>query len=201
MKAVEEGISLESIGNLDALKSVCLQFFSPEEGEYVVFGEGPASARIMLVGEAPGEEEAKSGRPFVGNSGRLLNKYLDAAGIRREDAYITNVLKVRPPANRTPRKSEVKEALPFLLRQIELIRPDVLICLGSIAVQALINPKAKITQIRGEWTEKDGIRILPVYHPSAVFHDEDKRKLLKQDLAKAGEVLRAAGFSHSLFTI
>lgn len=182
-------LDLETIGDLEALKGVCLRTLVPEEGERVVFGEGPAHARLLLLGEAPGEQEAKSGRPFVGNAGRLLSKYLKEAGIDREEAYVTNVVKVRLPGNRTPRTSEVKEAMPILLRQIELIGPKIIVCLGSIAVHAIVDPKAKITEVRGEWLEKDGIRIMPTYHPSAVFRDESKRELLKRDLALVGDAL------------
>ncbi len=178
-------IAFDSITDLRTLNDVCTRTFFPAAGENVVFGEGPEHAKFMLIGEAPGEEEAESGRPFVGNAGRLLNKYLQEAQIRREDCYVTNVLKVRPPGNRTPRKSEIKEALPFLIRQITLIRPAVVVCLGSVAVQAVIDPKAKITQIRGEWQEKNGIKIMPTYHPAAVFHDEDKKEWLKKDLTEA----------------
>ncbi|KPV57489.1 DNA polymerase [Paenibacillus sp. A3] len=184
---------LHAIGNLEALEAVCQRVFLPEPGERLVFGEGPEHAQLLLIGEAPGEKEAETGRPFVGNSGRLLDKYLQEADILREDAYVTNVIKVRPPGNRTPRISEVKEAVPILLRQIDLIRPAVIVCLGSIALQAVLDRKAKITEIRGVWQEKDGIRIMPTYHPSAVFRDENKRELLKQDLFSVGEALRERG--------
>lgn len=181
---------LQSIDDLEALHAFCLRTFLPDQGELLVFGEGPDQARLLIIGEAPGEHEAETGRPFVGNAGRLLNKYLLKADIHREKAYLTNVIKVRPPGNRTPRISEVKEALPVLLRQIELIRPAIIVCLGSIAVQAVIDRKAKITELRGDWQEKDGIRIMPTYHPSAVFRDENKRELLKQDLSEVGTALR-----------
>ncbi|MGM0881710.1 MAG: uracil-DNA glycosylase [Bacillota bacterium] len=181
---------LQSISDLKALHALCLRTFLPDQGELLVFGEGPDQARLLIIGEAPGEHEAETGRPFVGNAGRLLNKYLLKADIHREKAYLTNVIKVRPPGNRTPRISEVKEALPVLLRQIELVRPAIIVCLGSIAVQAVLDRKAKITEIRGDWQEKDGIRIMPTYHPSAVFRDENKRELLKQDLSEVGTALR-----------
>ncbi|MDO3681046.1 uracil-DNA glycosylase [Paenibacillus ehimensis] len=181
---------LHAIGHLEALQAFCQRVFLPEPGERLVFGEGPEHARLLLIGEAPGEKEAETGRPFVGNSGRLLDKYLQEADLLREEAYVTNVIKVRPPGNRTPRISEVKEAMPVLLRQIELIRPAVIVCLGSIALQAVLDRKAKITDIRGVWQEKDGIRIMPTYHPSAVFRDENKRELLKQDLFSVGDALK-----------
>jgi uracil-DNA glycosylase family 4 len=181
--------ALAEIVSLDALEKYCRDTIVPAEGELLVFGEGPGTARLMLIGEAPGEEEAKSGRPFVGNAGRLLGKYLTEAGIAREEAYVTNVMKVRPPGNRTPRKTEVREALPVLERQIELIRPAILVCLGGIAAQAVIDPKAKITQIHGQWFERGGIRIIPTYHPSSVFHDEGKKRHLKEDLVQIGRQL------------
>lgn len=184
---------LQSFGNLTALQAFCHRAFLPEPGERLVFGEGPEHARLLLIGEAPGEKEAETGRPFVGNSGRLLNKYLEQADIVREEAYLTNVIKARPPGNRKPKMAEVKEAAPVLLRQIELIQPAIIVCLGSIAVHAIVDPKAKITEIRGTWLEKDGIRIMPTYHPSAVFRDETKRELLKQDLFSVANMLKKLG--------
>lgn len=182
--------AIEAIKSLELLESICVRTFAPSEGEKVVFGEGPEKAELMLIGEAPGKEEAKIGRPFVGNSGRLLNKYLQQAGIDREKAYITNVMKIRPPENRTPRKSEIDEALPFLNRQIELVNPGIIVLLGSIALKAVIDPKAKITQMRGDWQEKSDMIIMPTYHPSAIFHDEAKKELFKKDLDQAGKRLR-----------
>lgn len=184
---------LQLIGNLEALQAVCQRVFLPQPGERLVFGEGPEYSRLLLLGEAPGQKEAETGRPFVGNSGRLLDKYLQKADIHRDETYVTNVVKVRPPGNRTPRTSEVKEAVPILFRQIELIRPAFIVCLGSIAVQAILDRKAKITEIRGMWLEKDGIRIMPTYHPSAVFRDENKKELLKQDISSVGNALRELG--------
>lgn len=184
-------VDLETINDLEVLETVCVRSFTPADGEQVVFGEGPKHAKIMLIGEAPGEEEAKTGRPFVGNAGRLLNKYLREAGIDREETYITNVLKIRPEGNRKPRKSEIKEVLPFLIRQMELLHPAVVVCLGSTAVQSVLDPKAKITQIRGEWQEKDGMNIMPTYHPAAVFHDEGKKERLKEDLIQAEKKLNS----------
>jgi len=182
--------SLNEVNDLETLKNICLKKFSPAPDEKLVFGEGPENAGLMLIGEAPGEEEAKTGRVFVGNAGRLLNKYLEEAEIDREIAYITNVVKIRPPGNRTPKKSEIDQAMPFLERQIQLVKPKIMVCLGSTAVKAIVDPRAKITEIRGAWIEKDSIKIMPTFHPSAVFHDEDKKELLKRDLIQAGEMLK-----------
>lgn len=184
-------VSLNAVNDLNTLKNICMETFSPAEGERLVFGEGPENARLMLIGEAPGEEEGRTGRVFIGNAGRLLNKYLDEAEINRESVYITNVVKIRPPENRTPKKSEVNEALPFLERQIDLVKPKIVVCLGRIAVQAIVDPKAKITEIRGQWKERKSYRIMPTYHPSSVFHDQGKKELLKRDLIQVAKEINA----------
>ncbi|GMQ61244.1 uracil-DNA glycosylase [Vallitalea maricola] len=190
MMLMDEKVNLNIVNDLNSLEKKCMETFIPDEGERVVFGEGPANAKFMLIGEAPGAHEAKIGRAFIGNAGKILNRYLEESDIHRELAYITNVVKVRPPGNRTPKKSEVNESLPFLQRQIELIKPQVVVCLGRIAVQAIINPKAKITEIRGVWQQIKNIQIMPTYHPSVVFHDEIKKELLKKDLFEVGKILK-----------
>lgn len=182
--------ALKDVNDLETLKSICMETFTPAAGEKLVFGEGPEKSVLMLIGEAPGEEEAKSGHPFVGNSGRLLNKYLEEAEISRETVYITNIIKTRPPGNRKPKSSEISQAMPFLKRQIQLVNPEIIICLGSTSAQAIVDPKAKITELRGTWVEREGIKIMPSFHPSAVFRDEEKRKLLKRDIVEAGEMLK-----------
>lgn len=186
----DEKLVFNDVHDLETLKNVCMETFFTAAGEKLVFGEGPESAGLMLIGEAPGEEEAKSGLPFVGNSGRLLNKYLEEAEIARDTVYVTNVLKTRPPGNRKPNSSEIRQALPFLERQIQLVKPKIMVCLGSTAVQAIIDPKARITELRGTWVERGSLIIMPTFHPSAVFRDEEKRQLLKRDLIEAGNMLK-----------
>jgi len=185
----DEKVVLNYVNDLETLKNVCMETFFPAAGEKLVFGEGPENASLMMIGEAPGEEEAKSGRPFVGNSGRLLNKYMEEAEIARDKVYITNILKTRPHGNRKPKISEISRALPFLERQIQLVKPKLMVCLGSTAVQAIVDPKAKITELRGTWVERDSYKIMPTFHPSAVFRDEVKRQLLKRDLIEAGTMI------------
>ena len=186
----DEKVLLNEVNDLETLKNICMKTFFPAGDEKLVFGEGPENARLMLIGEAPGEEEAKTGRPFVGNSGRLLNKYLEEAEIARDNAYVTNIVKIRPPGNRTPKKSEINEAIPFLERQILLVKPNIVVCLGSTAVQAIVDPKAKISEIRGTWVENKCFKLMPTFHPSAVFRDEEKKQLLKRDLIQAGKMLK-----------
>lgn len=155
-----------------------------ESRHSVVFGEGNPRARIMLIGEAPGAKEDESGRPFVGPAGRILDKVLDEVGISREEIYITGVVKCRPPKNRFPKKDELRACVPFLEKQIEVIKPELIICLGSLATQTLIDPKAKITEIRGKWVEKNGIRIMPTYHPASIFHDQEKLEAIREDFKR-----------------
>ncbi|MCL6449991.1 MAG: uracil-DNA glycosylase [Acetobacteraceae bacterium] len=150
----------------------------------VVFGEGPADARLMLVGEGPGAAEDELGRPFVGPAGQLLDRILAAAGLPRERVYITNVVKCRPPQNRLPTPVEVEACRPWLLQQIGLVRPVVLVCLGALACQALLDPGARITRIRGLWQERDGMLVMPTYHPAAVLRDPNKKRPVWEDFKK-----------------
>lgn len=149
-----------------------------------VLGEGHINADLMLVGEAPGAREDEVGRPFVGAAGGLLNCILKAAGFRREEVYITNVVKCRPPGNRVPTPAEVKACQVYLEAQIRLIQPKIIVCLGALATQTLIAPGASITRLRGQWIEKDGIRYMPTFHPAALLRDESKKRPVWEDFKK-----------------
>lgn len=152
-----------------------------------VFGTGSETARIMFVGEAPGENEDLSGVPFVGRAGKLLDKYLCEAGIMREDVYITNILKCRPPKNRDPKPSEEDSCTVFLRQQIEIINPKVIVCLGRISAMRLINPKFKISTEHGVWFSRDNRDICAVYHPSFLLRDPRKHDEMLDDLIKIKE--------------
>ena len=130
----------------------------------VVFGEGNNRARLMFVGEAPGADEDRQGRPFVGAAGKLLDKILAAAKISREEVFITNIIKCRPPRNRMPAKEEVAACLPHLQRQIRLIAPKIIVCLGALATQTLIDDKARVSVVRGQWFERYNARIMATFH-------------------------------------
>lgn len=156
----------------------------------VVFGEGNPNAEIMFVGEAPGRQEDEQGRPFVGAAGNLLNKIFAAAGINRDDVFITNVAKCRPPGNRLPRSEEVNTCRLFLNAQIKFIDPLIIVCLGALATQTLINPQARITRIRGQWFEKNGIKILPTYHPAALLRDPSKKRPVWNDFQELMRVYK-----------
>lgn len=167
--------------DLSARAAGCKRCALGETRRSVVFGEGNLGAGLMLVGESPGEKEDETGKPFVGPAGRILNKILAEVGIRREDIYITGVVKCRPPKNRLPNKAEVGACVSFLKQQIELIRPKIIVCLGSLATKTLLDPKAKITEVRGKWFDQGGIKIMPTYHPASFFHDEEKLNAIRKD--------------------
>ena len=133
----------------------------------VVFGSGTGATRILFVGEAPGREEDLQGLPFVGRAGQLLTKIIEAVEFKREDVYIANVLKCRPPDNRNPAPDEVARCRPFLLKQIELLKPKVICTLGVFATQMLLNTKSPLTVLRGQVHEVDGQTVIPTYHPAA----------------------------------
>lgn len=159
----------------------------------VVFGEGNQAADLMFVGEGPGADEDEQGRPFVGAAGQLLNKILAAAGITREEVYIANIVKCRPPGNRLPSEEEANACLPHLQRQIKLIRPRIIVCLGALAARILVDPNRKISELRGTWFESDGMRIMPTYHPAALLRDPAKKRPVWEDIKKVRDAYRSPG--------
>lgn len=158
----------------------------------VIVGEGDPHATIMLVGEAPGEQEDLIGRPFVGPSGQLLSKMLASVGLKREKIYLTNVVKCRPPQNREPHAKEQEACLHYLRYQVRLIKPKIIVCLGRVAAQALIDPKFRITKEHGVWQEEKGFWMMATYHPSALLrypeHKPESYEDLKSLRAKLQEV-------------
>jgi len=162
-----------------------------EGGFYPVIGEGNHQAKIMFVGEAPGLQEAKSGRPFCGASGRILDELLNSVSIKREDVYITNILKDRPPKNRDPQKEEIEARVPYLERQIELIKPIVICSLGRYAMEFLMGKFGledviePISKIHGKVFEVEivsqSIKIIPLYHPAVATYNPNKKEVLRKD--------------------
>ena len=155
-----------------------------EQRTNIVIGEGDPKATIMFIGEGPGRDEDLSGRPFVGRAGQLLDKMIGAIGFRREEVYIANVVKCRPPNNRTPEESEAEACLPYLREQFALIRPKIIVCLGATAAKYIYDPNVRITRDRGVWKEKKGVWILPTYHPAALLRDESKKREAWEDMQK-----------------
>lgn len=155
------------------------------ERKNIVFGHGNPDATLMFIGEAPGKEEDEQGLPFVGRSGQLLNKALITAKINREETYITNILKCRPPNNRTPTEQEVKICKDFFLdKQIKIIKPKIIVTLGAVATKALFSSDIKITKIHGQIFKKNDFVIIPIYHPSYVLRNRTIMQDWINDLKK-----------------
>ncbi len=148
----------------------------------IVIGKGNIKAPVMFIGEGPGEQEDLSGEPFVGAAGQLLDVLLEALAFKPEDYYIANVVKCRPPNNRVPNDYEAEKCLPYLRNQVALIRPRIIVCLGSTAARYVISKEIKITQIRGQWHEQKGCWVMPTFHPAALLRDSTKKILLFKDI-------------------
>ncbi|HEU4974781.1 MAG TPA: uracil-DNA glycosylase [Baekduia sp.] len=174
-----------------AHKAVACGFEPCETCTQLVPGEGPASASIVIVGEAPGAKEDQQGRPFVGNAGRLLDGLLAEAGLQRGDVFITNVVKARPPGNRDPKAAEVAHHWPWLEAQLALIEPALLVPLGRHAL-ARFAPDAKISEAHGHVLEVHGRRLFPLYHPAAALHNPRLRETLVEDARALGRALTSA---------
>ena len=159
----------------------------------VVFGSGPASARLMFVGEGPGAEEDRQGLPFVGRAGELLTRIVAAIGLRREDVYIANIVKCRPPGNREPEADEVEACLGFLERQIDLVGPRVLVCLGRVAAQTLLGDGSPISRLRGNWYSVRGVETMVTYHPAALLRNPALKRPTWDDMQKVRDRLGALG--------
>jgi uracil-DNA glycosylase family 4 len=156
---------------------------------HLVFGDGAPNARLMFVGEAPGAEEDLQGVPFVGASGQLLNRMLNKLGLRREEVYIGNIIKCRPPGNRDPEADEITACLPFLKKQIQAIRPQVLVTLGRPATQALLGTREPLTRLRGHWQRYQDIRVMPTFHPSYLLRAPQERRKTWADMQQVMEYL------------
>lgn len=157
----------------------------------MVFGDGAPDARLMFIGEAPGAEEDLQGLPFVGAAGQLLNNLLSKLGLRREEVYITNVVKSRPPGNRDPEPDEIAACFPFLEKQIRAIRPKVIVTLGRIAAQALLHTKDPLTRLRGRWQKYGNIPVMPTFHPSYLLRFAKERHKTWADMQQVMEYLAA----------
>lgn len=148
----------------------------------VVFGEGDRDAEVMFIGEGPGEQEDRTGRPFVGRAGQLLDDMLAMIDLKREKVFIGNMVKCRPPQNRDPLNIEQEACIGYLRNQVALLKPKIIVCLGRIAAMKLIKEDFKITREHGQWTEKAGVWMMAMYHPSALLRDPRKRPESFEDL-------------------
>ena len=154
-----------------------------------VFGEGSPKADLMFIGEAPGRDEDLEGRPFVGRAGQLLTKIIESIGLKREDVYIANILKSRPPGNRNPMPDEIAACTPYLLKQIEIINPKVICALGKFAAQTLLGRETPISQLRGKFYEYHGIKLMPTYHPAYLLRNSSGKKDVWEDMKKIAKEL------------
>lgn len=156
-------------------------------------GEGNLHSEIMFIGEAPGRDEDLQGRPFVGEAGKLLTSLMESVKIKREEVYISNVVKCRPPNNRGPEKEEIEKCNPYLIAQIGIITPSVICTLGNFALKTLVSEDLSISKVHGEIFEKDGIIYFPMYHPAAVLHRNSKmmKEIMLGDFKKLTNLLRA----------
>ena len=150
----------------------------------IVFGVGNKNADIMFIGEGPGADEDEQGEPFVGRAGQLMNMAFQAVGIKREDVYIANIVKCRPPSNRDPQENEADACMDYLRNQVLLVKPKVIVLLGRISLQNILGKDYKITASRGKWIEKKGINYMPTWHPAALLRDEGKKIDFIKDLKK-----------------
>jgi len=150
----------------------------------VVIGTGNKNARIMFIGEGPGADEDIQGLPFVGKAGKLMDKAFQGVGIKREEVYIANIVKCRPPNNRNPEKDEAISCKEYLESQIKLVNPEIIVLLGSVALKNILGEEYGITSARGKWFEKDEIKYLPTFHPAALLRDESKKIDFWNDLKK-----------------
>jgi len=157
----------------------------------VVFGEGDPESPLMFVGEGPGQTEDQLGRPFVGKAGELLNKILEAAGLPRQSVYITNIIKCRPPGNRTPGPDEVETCLPWLREQYKIIRPKYMVLLGLAATRGILDKKIKMNECRGKWYQRGDLMIMPTYHPAAILRNPSLKKPAWEDFQQISQTLQA----------
>ncbi len=167
------------------------------ERHNIVFGEGNLNADIMFIGEGPGADEDKEAMPFVGKAGKLMNNAFDIVGIKREDVYIANIVKCRPPNNRDPMQDEVAACINYLRNQVMIIKPKIIVLLGRIALTNILGQEYKITSSRGIWVEKKGIHYMPTWHPAALLRDETKKIDFINDLkevVKRDKILTNEGF-------
>lgn len=172
----------QALAELEAQYAKCMQCPLAETRTQVVFGAGNPEAKLMFIGEAPGFDEDKQGKPFVGAAGQLLTKIIDAMKLKREDVYIANILKCRPPQNRNPLPSEIAACSPILMKQIEIIRPQIICALGKFAAHTLLGVETPITRLRGRFHDWHGTKLMPTLHPAYLLRNPDDKKLVWQDM-------------------
>lgn len=184
------------VGNMETLDAIradlgdCQRCKLGRTRQCLVFGVGNPNASLVFVGEAPGRDEDEKGEPFVGEAGKLLDRILFAMGLSREEVYICNVLKCRPPNNRDPEADEVATCEPFLIRQLASIQPRMIVALGRFAIQTLLQSKAPISKVRGTWQQYQGIPLMPTYHPAYLLRNPNGKREVWADMKQVMARLR-----------
>lgn len=181
------------MSEMDALRERCLQCSNcplARTRNHVVFGVGPVPSEIVFVGEGPGQQEDLRGEPFVGAAGQLLDEMLSIIDLSRQNCYIANIVKCRPPQNRDPLPEEQDACIGYLNEQLRILQPKMIVCLGRIAAMRLIRPEFRITREHGQWSQKDGVFYTAIYHPSALLRDVSKRPETFADLLSIREKAR-----------
>ena len=181
------------MSEMDALRERCLQCRNcplARTRNHVVFGVGPVPSKIVFVGEGPGQQEDLRGEPFVGAAGQLLDEMLSIIDLSRQNCYIANIVKCRPPQNRDPLPEEQDACIGYLNEQLRILQPKMIVCLGRIAAMRLIRPEFRITREHGQWSQKDGVFYTAIYHPSALLRDISKRPETFADLLSIREKAR-----------
>jgi uracil-DNA glycosylase family 4 len=179
----------DSMAQIAAEVSQCAACPLARSRTHPVPGEGAVPARLMVIGEGPGRQEDEAGRPFVGAAGQLLDRMLQAIHLDRSQVFIANVVKCRPPQNRTPTDEEIEACAPFLARQIALVDPDVILVLGATAAKALLGARTRITQIRGQWQAWGQRAVMPTYHPAYLLRDPRQKVVVWEDLRQVADRL------------
>lgn len=181
----------EKLEEIDELVKKCTKCNLCKNRTQTVFGTGNQNAEVMFIGEGPGADEDREGEPFVGKAGKLMNQAFLGIGIKREDVYIGNIVKCRPPGNRTPLKEEANACLDYLRNQVMIIKPKIVVLMGNTALKNILGEEYGITASRGKWIEKKGIKYMPTFHPAALLRDDSKKidfwkdlKLVKEEMLK-----------------
>ncbi|MGE5190312.1 MAG: uracil-DNA glycosylase [Gemmatimonadota bacterium] len=191
-RAAAAGAAAETLEDIRKELAACRGCALCRGRRTIVFGVGNPRARLMFVGEGPGEEEDRQGEPFVGAAGRRLNRWIGRVGLGRGDVYIANIVKCRPPGNRAPLPEEARACLPYLVRQIRAIRPEVICTLGAVALGYLLDTSDKITRARGRWRSFEGIPVMPTYHPAYILRNAGRESEVFADF---DEIARRLGLA------
>jgi uracil-DNA glycosylase len=179
-----------SLPELEAMAKQCTACRLHGGRTHVVFGFGNPYAELMFVGEAPGRDEDLQGEPFVGRAGQLLTRIVEAIGMKRQDVYIANVIKCRPPNNRNPEEDEIAHCEPYLIRQIALVQPRLLVALGTFAAQTLLKTKLPISQLRGRFHTYQGVKLMPTFHPAFLLRNPERKRAVWEDMQMVQRELR-----------